>query len=303
MPASPAESHGMEDARFVRFADDDGTPTTSPRTRRTTGAHHARSCCARRLPHFRSASSSRSRVAQQGPGAVPSPGRRTLPALSRCRPREQRDRGLRRCALGRAASWCRRRASRGRRCSWATAGRRSRPRPAGWCSPTGSARCGSTASVPCCSTWTTRPSCWGGRRRRCSRRLLTSDGLRAQRRLLVRCARARPHARPALRLQRHRHPLCDGRPADPSGPLAHVALPRTNDLAMSCTGREADRCPRPPSGNGLLGWRARWTALATGSRSELLRPLSAVISSPEQAARTPGVTPASSATRSQWAVP
>ena len=46
---------------------------------------------------------------------------------------------------------------RGRRCSSATAGRRSRPRPGGWCSPTASARCAPTASGRSCSIWTSRP--------------------------------------------------------------------------------------------------------------------------------------------------
>ena len=50
------------------------------------------------------------------------------------------------------------RPGRGRCCSSATAGRRSRPTPDGSCSPTGSARCAPTASARSSSTSTTRPS-------------------------------------------------------------------------------------------------------------------------------------------------
>lgn len=35
-PAGPTESHGMEDARFVRFVHDDGAVTYSRRTPRST---------------------------------------------------------------------------------------------------------------------------------------------------------------------------------------------------------------------------------------------------------------------------
>jgi hypothetical protein len=43
VPRGPSESHGMEDARFVRFTRDDGSASTSAPTRRTTASTSSRS--------------------------------------------------------------------------------------------------------------------------------------------------------------------------------------------------------------------------------------------------------------------
>ena len=142
MPRGPAESHGMEDARFVRFAEDDGTREYLATYTAYDGARHRLAAAAHRTTSARSTIIQLSGPGSRNKGLALFPrrvGGRYLARVAR-RPREQRDHGARTtCGTGTSPSSCRRPSSPGRSCSSATAGRRSRPRPAGSCSPTGSA--------------------------------------------------------------------------------------------------------------------------------------------------------------------
>ena len=77
-PAMGAEAAGMEDARFVRFVDDDGSVRSMRRTRPTADPTSASSFWRRRisgrLPRRRWSEGR----GQQGPGAVPASHRRRL---------------------------------------------------------------------------------------------------------------------------------------------------------------------------------------------------------------------------------
>ena len=63
---------------------------------------------------------------------------------------------------GKSGSHARRRRDPGKSFNSATAGRRSRPKQAGWCSPTASGPCAPTASGPSCSTSRTPPGSSAG---------------------------------------------------------------------------------------------------------------------------------------------
>ena len=147
---APIESHGMEDARFVRFVDDDGIATYYAhlhRVRRRPTSHRS---------SWPPTTSGRS-PARSSPGAVPrNKGMALFPrriggryvALSRW------DRETNAIATsddppsGTTRSACNARPSPGSSSSSATADRRSRRRPAGSCSPTASDRCAGTPSGP-----------------------------------------------------------------------------------------------------------------------------------------------------------
>ena len=76
-PATPSESNGMEDARFVRFVDDTGERPTVPPTRPTTGATSASRMLS--SPDLRISNVTPLRGParpEQGNGALPTDGRR-----------------------------------------------------------------------------------------------------------------------------------------------------------------------------------------------------------------------------------
>ena len=165
-PQSPGESHGIEDARFVRV-EDDGV------YRATYTAFDGASIAPQLIEtadfrRFRISPARRAGRAEQGHGAVPAPGRRPVRRALALGPGEQRRRHVRRRASGGATPRTLQTPEPpvGAAPDSATAARRWRPTPAGWCSPTGSARCASTPSARCCSTWTTR----AGSSARCANR-------------------------------------------------------------------------------------------------------------------------------------
>lgn len=158
-PATSAEAAGMEDARFVRFVDDDGSITFYASYTAYSGNHISQQLLA--TTDFRTFTS----VPMVGPAAA-NKGLALFPrAASAGDTRPCRDRiasptpspspitsPCGRMPLRASSPW-----RRGRRCNWAIAARPSRPTPGGWCSPTVSARCARTASGRSCSTCRTRP--------------------------------------------------------------------------------------------------------------------------------------------------
>jgi hypothetical protein len=142
-PAMGAEAAGMEDARFVRFVDDDGSVTFYATYTAYSGTHISQQLLETSdfrsftsLPMVGSAASLPCRDRTANRIRLP-----TLIVRSRGRPRFP--------ASGRPTP--------GRCCSSATAGRPSKPTPAGWCSPTASARCAPTTSGRSCSISRIRP--------------------------------------------------------------------------------------------------------------------------------------------------
>jgi hypothetical protein len=134
-PEGPFESRGMEDARFVRFTERDGSTTYYATYTAFNGFEI--------LPQlietndFTSSRSPRWPAAARRTRAWRCSRARSTGSTSRCRgrtgrtctccARRSRARGpSRRCC-------CAARSSRGRRSRWATAARRSRPTRAGWC--------------------------------------------------------------------------------------------------------------------------------------------------------------------------
>ena len=169
-PATIAEDHGMEDARFVRFTDDDGTATYFA----TYTAYDGTAISQQLLEttdfvDLHVVAGRRPGGGQQGPGPVPPPDRRPLRRAVALRPRVELDRLLRPApALGHRPAL----PGAGPTVGGAPAGQlrladRDRA-PAGWCSPTASARCAPTASVRSCSTSTTRPGSSVSSASRCS---------------------------------------------------------------------------------------------------------------------------------------
>ena len=152
-PAMSAEAAGMEDARFVRFVDDDGSVTFYASYTAYSGSHISQQLL--ETEDFRSFTSTPMvgpGRGQQGPGTVSPPDSRALRGhvadrtvnRIRLRTRIIRSSGPTRfAASGRFEP--------GRRCNSGTVVRPSKPRPGGWCSPTASARCAPTASGRCCS--------------------------------------------------------------------------------------------------------------------------------------------------------
>ena len=159
MPAMAAESHGMEDARFVRFADDDGTATYYA----TYTAYDGTDIAQQLLGDdglLRASRRRRSSARRQPTRVWPSFPGGSAAATPRCRARTERPTPSptrTTCGTGRTRVPARCRPGPGRCSSSATAARRSRPRPAGWSSPTESVPCAPTTSARCCSTWRIRP--------------------------------------------------------------------------------------------------------------------------------------------------
>ena len=78
-PAGPHETHGMEDARFVRFTDDDGAVTLLRDLHRVRRLRdHAAADPDRRFRLFPHLDAQRPRGAEQRDGVVPAAGRREV---------------------------------------------------------------------------------------------------------------------------------------------------------------------------------------------------------------------------------
>ena len=78
-PAMAAEAAGMEDARFVRFVDDDGSVTYYATYTAYSGSHISQQLLETRdFTSFTSRPHRRTRGRQQGLGAVPAPDRRAV---------------------------------------------------------------------------------------------------------------------------------------------------------------------------------------------------------------------------------
>ncbi len=144
-PATHAESVGMEDARFVRFVNVDGSVTFYATYTAYSGSRISNSCWRRptsgrspRSPWLGALRPTRVWHCFRVASTAGTPGCRGRIA-SRTR---SRIRITHSCGLTRARASARSRP--GRSCNWATVVHRSRPTPVGWCSPMGSARCAPT---------------------------------------------------------------------------------------------------------------------------------------------------------------
>ena len=167
-PSADEESNGMEDARFTRFVKDDGTAEY----RATYTAYDGRQIAPRLLisPDLRVFRAHRlAGPAARNKGMALFPRKVNGQHLALCRT-DGENTSLASSADGYvwAGPWsCGNRPRPGRCCRSATAGRRSRPTRAGWCSPMVSVRCGSTSSARSCSIWATRRASWAIRGLRC----------------------------------------------------------------------------------------------------------------------------------------
>ena len=146
-PPAPTESHGMEDARFVRFVDDDGTVTYYAHLHRLRRRRRSPRSCSRPTTSGTFTHHAADRAGGQNKGMALFPRRigGRYVALSRC---DRETNAIassddRRCWAD-ADRRCNARPSRGSSSSSATAARRSRRGRAGSCSPTASARCAAT---------------------------------------------------------------------------------------------------------------------------------------------------------------
>ena len=109
-PAMGAEAAGMEDARFVRFVDDDGSVTFYATYTAYSGSHISQQLLETDgLPDLHVHADGRARRGQQGPGAVSPPDPRTLRRHVEIGPRIEFDRLLRIIrSCGRTRSPCQR---------------------------------------------------------------------------------------------------------------------------------------------------------------------------------------------------
>jgi hypothetical protein len=153
-PAGPHETHGMEDARFVRFTDDDGCATYYATYTAFDGYEIVPQLI--QTDDMSPSGSRRSTARPLRTRAWPC-SRAGFAANTSCCP----------ASIARIFTWRRRRTSvagptypicigrsgLGSSCRSATAARPLKPRKAGWSSPMASAPCGGTRSEPCCSTW------------------------------------------------------------------------------------------------------------------------------------------------------
>ena len=204
LPASPAESHGMEDARLVRFVDDDGTLDYRATYTAFDGARIAPAAAAHRRTSARFAvvAAERPGGEEQGHGAVP-PSRRR-PATSRCPAGTGRTTPspLRRTCdhWEDAGTPADARAARGSSSSSATAGRRSRP-TAGWLVLTHGVGPMREYAIGAMLLDLDDPRGCIGRAARAAAHAARGRArrLRPQRRLLLRRAAARRHAGAAVR--------------------------------------------------------------------------------------------------------
>ena len=202
-PATEAESNGLEDARFVRFVDDDGTVTYYATYTAYDGSAIAQQLLAdhrlRRL-HLLPAARRRPqptrawRCSRDGSAAATTP----CPAATASDERRRHVRRPRHLADGAPLDVDRPGWSSS---SSATADHRSSSTRAGSCSPTASARCAPTRSARSSSTSTTRRRHRPDRAAAARPAARRAGRLRPQRRLLLRGA---PPRRPVARPVRHR---------------------------------------------------------------------------------------------------
>jgi hypothetical protein len=160
-PHSPAERHGMEDARFVRFVHDTGEVDYYATYTAFDGVNIAQHLLETRdFCSFEVSPLAGAAAVGKGLALFPRKVHGRYVALSRS------DRESNAIAYSDdmrcwpTAEQIKRRLSHGNCCSWATAVPRSRPTPAGWRSLTGWDRCARTHSVCCCSISTNRNTCW-----------------------------------------------------------------------------------------------------------------------------------------------
>ena len=158
-PAMGAEAAGMEDARFVRFVDDDGSVTFYATYTAYSGSHISQQLL--ETADFRTFTSTPMvgrAAANKGLALFPRRIQRPL-----CRHVESRTENRIRLPMqiirsfGRTPFPASGPPKPGRRCNSATAGRPSKPRPGGWCSPTASVRCAPTGSGRSSSISRSRP--------------------------------------------------------------------------------------------------------------------------------------------------
>ncbi len=225
LPAMSAESKGMEDARFVRFSDDDASVTYYASYTAYNGTDIGQQLLETKdFSNFTSSpmvgAPQPTRVWLSSPaGSVAG----SPPSLELIGNRTRSPIRTNPYVAGKNGWHARRRRHPGRSCNSATAGRPSRPKQAGWCSPTASAPCAPTTSGPFCSTSKTPLGSSVGSASRSSARSRRAGRLRAQRRLLLRCPPPCGHPGHSLRNRRLRH--------------------RRGDRASGRT----SRCPRIPS--------------------------------------------------------
>jgi hypothetical protein len=157
-PSMGAEQGGMEDARFVRFIDDDGSVTFYTTYTAYSGSHISQQLL--ETKDFHSFTSGRSSDAPLpirvwryflAGFAVASPPCRDQIANRILLPTPII------CPFGLVRFPARARPEPGRRYNSGTAVRPSKPTPGGWCLPTASAQCGPTASGRFCLNSTIRP--------------------------------------------------------------------------------------------------------------------------------------------------
>ena len=134
-PAMEAEQAGMEDARFVRFVDDDGSVTYYATYTAYSGSHISQQLLETTdFQTFTSTPLVGRAAANKGLALFPAPDQRPVRRHVAVGPRDEHRR-VRRSSVG--VDRPRRRASsrleRGRHCSSETAGRQSKPTRAGWC--------------------------------------------------------------------------------------------------------------------------------------------------------------------------
>ncbi len=133
-PAMPAEEAGMEDARFVRFVDDDGSVTLYASYTAYSGSRISQQLLA--TTDFRSFTSTPMvgpAAANKGLALFPRRIKGRYVALSRADRESNATHvlGLPLC-VDRRAGMPAARATAGKCCSWATVVHRSRPTPGGW---------------------------------------------------------------------------------------------------------------------------------------------------------------------------
>ena len=163
LPSMSAESRGMEDARFVRFSDEDGTVTYYASYTAYNGTDIGQQLLETEdFVHFTSSPLVGAAAANKGLALFPRRIGGRFAALSRSDRETNTIAYSGTCAVGKKACLARSRPDRGRSCNSETVDRRSRRMPAGWSSPTASVRCAPTASGPFCSTSTTPLESSGG---------------------------------------------------------------------------------------------------------------------------------------------
>ena len=207
-PAMEAEQAGMEDARFVRFVDDDGSVTYYATYTAYSGSHISQQLLETTdFQSFTSVAARRAGRGQQGPGVVPAPDQRSLRRA--CRDRTARPTpwpSPTHLAVWTDASPCQQPTE-----SWETLQLGNCGPPietdAGWLVLTHGVGPMRTYSIGAILLDLDDPTRVLGRLRRAAAepRPRRTERLRAQRRLLLRRAHPRRHPGDPLRHRRQRH--------------------------------------------------------------------------------------------------